>query len=85
MKGRAAFAAASSGFAGKVQFDGKSEVQEIQIAGDFAYCWNHLTLSVTPLPSGTPSRREGDILSIFRKEPDGRWVLCRDANMLTAV
>src|SRR5262249_15791105 len=82
MKGRSPFAAASSDIAGKVQFDGKSEIQEIQIAGDFAYCWNHLTLSVTPLPSGTPSRRAGDILSIFRKEPDGRWVLFRDANML---
>jgi uncharacterized protein (TIGR02246 family) len=85
MRGRAAFAAALSSFAGKMQFDGKSEIQEIQIGGEFAYCWSHLTLSVTPLPSGAPSRRAGHILSIYRKEPDGRWVLFRDANMLTAV
>jgi uncharacterized protein (TIGR02246 family) len=55
MRGRAAFAATSSSFAGKMLFDGKSEIQEIRIAGDFAYCWSHLTLTVTPVASGSPS------------------------------
>jgi ketosteroid isomerase-like protein len=72
-------------FTGKMLFDGKSEIQEIEVAGNFAYCWSHLTLTVTPLPSGSPSKRAGHILSIFRREEDGRWVLFRDANMLTAV
>ena len=85
MRGRAAFAAASSSFAAKMLFDGKSEIQEMEVAGDFAYCWSHLTLTVTPVPSGSPSKRAGHILSIFRKEADGHWVLFRDANMLTAV
>lgn len=85
MRGRAAFAAASSGFVGKLKFDGKSEIQEIQVAGGLAYCWSHLTLTVTPLPEGAQTRRAGNVLSIFRKEPDGRWVLFRDANMLTVV
>lgn len=85
MRGRAAFAAAFRGFAGKVQFAAKSEIQEIQISGEFGYCWNYLTVTVTPLPNGSPSRRAGHILSIFHREPDGRWVLFRDANMLTAV
>jgi uncharacterized protein (TIGR02246 family) len=85
MRSRAAFAAASSSFAGKMLFDGKSEIQEIRIAGDFAYCWSHLTLTVTPLASGSPSKRAGHILSIFQREADGRWVLFRDANMLTAI
>ena len=28
-------------------------------------------------------RRSGPVLSVFRKEPDGSWVLARDANMLS--
>jgi uncharacterized protein (TIGR02246 family) len=85
MRGRAAFAAASSGSQGKMKFEGKSEIQEIQVAGDLAYCWSHLSLTVTPLTSGSPMSRAGHILSVFRKESDGRWVLFRDANMLAAL
>jgi uncharacterized protein (TIGR02246 family) len=85
MRGREAFATASRAAIGKVRFEGKPEIQEIQIAGDFAFCWNYLSLTVTPLPDGAPKQRAGHILSVFRKEPDGRWVLHRDANLLTAV
>ena len=28
-------------------------------------------------------RRSGYTLTLLRKEPDGRWVLFRDANLLT--
>lgn len=85
MRGRKAFAVASRAAIGKVRFEGRPEIQEIQIAGNFAFCWNYLSLTVTPLPDGTPRQRAGHILSVFRKEPDGRWVLYRDANLLTAV
>jgi ketosteroid isomerase-like protein len=38
---------------------------------------------MTPSGGGTPMRRSGYTLTILRKEPDGRWVLARDANLLT--
>ena len=41
-------------------------------------------VATTPLQGGVTTRREGNVLSVFRKEPDGRWVLFRDANLLTA-
>jgi len=41
--------------------------------------------STTPLQGGTAQRRSGPTLSVCRKEPDGRWILFRDANMLKAV
>lgn len=85
MKGREAFAAASRAGAGKFKFDGTPEVQEIQIAGDYAYCWLYLSVTVTPLPDGPAMQRAGNILSVYRREPDGRWVLYRDANMLSAI
>jgi uncharacterized protein (TIGR02246 family) len=85
MRGRDAFAAASRSAMGKVRFEGKPEIQEIHIAGDYAFCWSYLALTVTPLPDGAPKQRAGNILSVFRREPDGRWVLFRDANLLTTV
>jgi uncharacterized protein (TIGR02246 family) len=83
MRGRAAFAEASRGNAGKFRIEGEPDIQEIHLAGEYAFVWNHLSITVTPLPEGEPKHRAGNILSVFRKEPDGRWVLFRDANLLT--
>jgi len=82
MRGRQGFAAASRGMAGKFRIEGKPDIQEIQIAGDYAFCWNYLSVTITPVQGGPPMHRAGNILSIFRKEPDGNWVLFRDANLL---
>jgi uncharacterized protein (TIGR02246 family) len=84
MRGRNAFAAASRSMAGKVRFEGRPEIQEIHIEGNYAFCWNYLMVKVKPLPDGPVKERAGHILSVFRKEADGHWVLFRDANMLTA-
>ena len=84
MRGRDAFAKAFRSAMGQVRIEGKPDIQEIYIAGNFAFCWNELSLTVTPFAGGPPKRRAGPVLSIFRREPDGRWVLFRDANMLTA-
>jgi uncharacterized protein (TIGR02246 family) len=81
MRGRSAFAAAQEGMAG-VELDALADIREIRVFGDWAYCWNHLTVTVTP-PGGTPVKRKGDVLSILRKE-NGRWMIFRDANLLAA-
>jgi uncharacterized protein (TIGR02246 family) len=82
MIGREKFAAMARSMAGKIRFEGHSEVQEIQVSGDFAYCWTKLRISVQPLPGGETQRRSGHTLSVLRKEPAGNWVLIRDANLL---
>ena len=38
---------------------------------------------MTPIAGGQPLRRSGATLSIFRRVAGGRWVLARDANLLT--
>ena len=81
--GKAAFAAAFQGMA-NVVVDGTSEVAELRVMEEWAYLRNHIELTVTP-PSGEAVRRSGYTLTILRKEPDGRWRLARDANMLTKV
>jgi uncharacterized protein (TIGR02246 family) len=77
--GKEAFAAASKGM-NDMQFEGRSEIREIKVLGDWAYLRNHLDVSVTP-PGGTPMRRTGYTLTILRNE-QGRWRLARDANLL---
>lgn len=84
MKGREAFATGLRGALPQVSIQGTADIQEIQVFGDIAYCWNHLTVTMTPRSGNQPAKRHsGHILSIFRKEPAGNWVIWRDANMLT--
>lgn len=79
--GKAAFAAASEGMK-DVRIEGKNDIQELQVLGDWAYLRNHIDLTVTP-PGSAPVRRSGYTLTILRKGDDGRWRLARDANLLT--
>jgi uncharacterized protein (TIGR02246 family) len=86
MVGKSAFAAAAKALSdqGPPQFDGTSEIQEIQVLGDWAFMWTKLSVVVTP-PGGAPSMtRAGHTLSILRKQ-NGKWVLARDANLLVPV
>lgn len=81
--GKEAFKAASAGMS-NLQIDGKSEIDEIRVLGDWAYLRNRIELAIAPRQGGQAMRRSGYTLTILRKEPDGRWVLARDANLVTA-
>jgi uncharacterized protein (TIGR02246 family) len=86
MIGKAAYAAASRGKPDQEQpkFDGRSEIQEIKVLGDWAYMWTKLRIVATP-PGGAKSiTRTGHTLSILKKQ-NGKWLLARDANMLSPV
>jgi uncharacterized protein (TIGR02246 family) len=81
--GKEAFAAASKGMTG-VRMEGSNDIRELVVLGDIAYLRNHIAVAITP-QGGTPMRRAGYTLTVLRKEPDGRWRLARDANLLTTV
>jgi uncharacterized protein (TIGR02246 family) len=81
MRGRAAFAAAQSGL-GKMRIEASSDIQEVQVFGEWAYCWNKLSVTISPEDGGDPVTRAGNVLSILRKQA-GTWRIFRDANMLT--
>jgi uncharacterized protein (TIGR02246 family) len=83
MRGKAEFAAAMRSMEGRVE--PAAEIQEIRVSGDWAYCWNQLTITIRPAGGGPPHQLSGPTLSIFRKEPGGSWVIARDANMITPV
>jgi len=79
--GKQEFAAMSQGMKG-VRVEGSSEIRELEVLGDWAYLRSYLQVSVTP-PGGNSVKRTGYTLTILRKQPDGRWLLARDANLLT--
>ena len=72
-----AFAAGFKSFAGKAKFEAKQDIKELYVSGDLAYAWS--TMSITM----DGKRRSGNILSVFRKVGDKKWVLLRDANFVT--
>ena len=65
-----------------MRVEGSSEIRELQVLGDWAYVRSYLQIAVTP-PGGNSVKRAGYTLTILRKQPDGRWLLARDANLLT--
>src|SRR5690348_1037690 len=56
MRGREAFMKAFLSTVGKIRIEAVSDVQEIHVTGEWAYCWNHLSVTMTPLQGGTPNR-----------------------------
>jgi uncharacterized protein (TIGR02246 family) len=66
------------------KFQGRSEIQEITVSGDWAFMWTKLTVVATP-PDGSPAfTRAGHTLTVLKREK-GRWLLARDANLLVPV
>jgi uncharacterized protein (TIGR02246 family) len=80
MRGREAWAQRYRAVVPKFRIEGKAEVQ---VFGEMAYCWTQLTVTMTPIAGGPANRSSGYTLSILRKQADGRWVIFRDANLLT--
>jgi len=63
------------------KFEGVSEIQEITVVDEWAFVWTKLQVTVSP-PEGDPLVRAGHTLSVLRKQ-QGKWLLARDANLLT--
>jgi uncharacterized protein (TIGR02246 family) len=86
MIGKSAFAAAAKAQSkpDSPHFDGTSEIQEIKVLGEWAFMWTKLSVVVTPSGGGPSMTRAGHTLSILKKQ-NGKWILARDANMLSPV
>lgn len=62
-------------------FEGHSEIKEITVAGDWAFMWSKLAVTIKPKDGSTPMARDGHTLTVLKKQA-GKWLLARDANML---
>ena len=78
--GKEKFAESSRGMK-DLHIDGKSDVQEVVVSGEWAWCRTQLQVIVTA-PGGKVVRRSGQTLSVLHKQADGSWLLARDANLL---
>jgi len=83
--GRGEFSANFSAAHRSVGIHCVSELAEVVVVGDVAYTRSRDALSVTPRTTGAATQLAGDRLTIYRRQPDGRWLLARDAHTLSPV
>jgi len=62
-----------------------SELEEVVVVGEVAYTRSRDTLSVTPRAVGEATQLAGHRMTVYRKHPDGRWLLARDAHTSSPV
>src|SRR5687767_2697515 len=64
-----------------------SVLEDVAVVGAVAYTLSRDSLSVTPRASGGGEAMQlaGHRLTVYRKQPDGRWLMARDAHTLSPV
>jgi uncharacterized protein (TIGR02246 family) len=62
-----------------------SDLEEVVVIGEVAYTRSRDVLYVTPRSGGEATQLSGYRLSVYREQPDGRWLLARDAHTLSTV
>ena len=62
-----------------------SELEDVVVVGEVAYTLSRDSLSVTPRAGGEAMQLAGHRITVYRKQPDGRWLLARDANVQSPV
>ena len=80
--GKKEFKAAWEGPMKGARIECKADLEECIVSDNMACTRTRLRVVITT-PDGKASRARGYTLSLFRKQPDGRWLLARDANLLT--
>ena len=83
--GRDGFSAVFSAAHQQARIRCSSELEEVVVVGEVAYTRSRDSLSVTPVASAEAAQLAGHRITIWRKQPDGRWLLARDANVLSPV
>jgi uncharacterized protein (TIGR02246 family) len=79
--GKEAFTASTSAMRGAL-VEGTSDIQEIKVHGDWGWMRNHLKVTIRQ-PDGNRVVHSGYTLTVLQKKADGKWVIARDANLLT--
>jgi uncharacterized protein (TIGR02246 family) len=83
--GRDGFSANFSAAHQQVRIRCLSELEEVVVAGEVAYTRSRDALYVTPRAGGEATQLTGYRMSVYREQPEGRWLLARDAHTLSTV
>ena len=63
---------------GTTKFEESWAPEETVVAGDLAYQRGTFIVVATPKAGGPASRIAGNFMRIYRKQPDGAWLMVRD-------
>lgn len=64
-----------------MQMEADIDIKEIEVAGDWGWMRSFLKVSFTPA-GGNQTKLAGHVLTVLQKQPDGCWVIKRDANFV---
>ena len=76
--GKAAIQGWSKGFLNLFSCQFKLSVDEVQVAGDWAFERGSYDITLTPRTGGGHMEDKGKYITIYQKQPDGGWKMARD-------
>jgi uncharacterized protein (TIGR02246 family) len=80
--GKREFLESFEAMAGKVTMTGSGHYEEIIVVGDVAYTRAKLDITITTTSDAASKQLAGYALSVLRRGADGKWRICRDANLV---
>lgn len=60
-----------------------SDLEDVVVVGEVAYTLSRDSLLVTPRAGGEAMQFAGHRITVYRKQPEGHWLLARDAHTLS--
>ena len=76
--GKQALVDAMTGAFEKFEIDESWTPEETVVSGDLAYQRGTYIVVATPKTGGDSSRSTGNFMRIYRRQPDGSWLMLRD-------
>jgi len=83
IRGKAAIEAMCRQMLGLYRWEQDWVFEEIQVFGEWGFCWGRDSATMTPLDGGPAVQASGMGMSILRKRPDGSWAVARGINNMT--
>ena len=83
--GRNEFSANFSAAHDQVRIHCSSELQEVVVVGEVSYTRSRDELSITLRAVGAVTKLAGHRITVYREQPDDRWLVARDVNTSSSV